>query len=192
MSASGLRPGDRAPDFSLPGTDSQTHELAPAGAPASSQIHELAPAGAAATVVYWTCNHCPYALAWEERMHQASRDYAERGVRFLAVNSNDAERYPADSLDAMRERVGAEGGWPHPYLHDADQSVARSFGAQKTPDVFVLDAEGVVRYRGAPDSDYDDPSQNASWLRGALDAVLAGREPDPSRTEPVGCSVKWK
>jgi len=109
----------------------------------------------------------------------------------LFVNSNDAERYPRDSFEAMRERVEAEGGWPAPYLHDESQEVARGFGAKTTPDVFVLDEDGVLRYRGAPDADHNDPSRGAAWLRGALDAVLEGRGPEPAQTEPTGCSVKW-
>ena len=79
-----------------------------------------------------------------------------------------------------------------PYLHDESQEVARAFGAKVTPDVFVLDAQGRLRYRGAPDGDYDDPSLRAEWLRGALDAVLAGDEPEPRETKPVGCSIKWR
>ena len=171
--------GARVPDFELPNVDGTEHALADSAAPP-------------ATVVYWTCNHCPYALAWHERLLAVAGDYADRGVRFLAINSNDAERYPADSPDAMRERVQSEGGWPHPYLHDESQDVAREWGAQKTPDVFVLDSELRLRYRGAPDADYDDPSQDAAWLRAALDAVLEARDPDPAQTDPVGCTIKWK
>jgi peroxiredoxin len=167
----------RAPDFELPATDGETHSLE---------------SGAPATVVYWTCNHCPYALAWHDRMSQVAGDYADRGVRVLAINSNDAERYPADSPEAMRERVESEGGWNHPYLHDSSQEVARAYEAEKTPHVFVLDSELNVRYAGAPDSDYDDPSQNAQWLRDALDAVLEGLEPERARTDAVGCSIKWR
>ena len=163
-----------APDFSLPDTEGVEH----------------GPEGV--TVVAFTCNHCPYALAWHERLLDVASDYADRGVRTLLVNPNDAERYPRDSLDAMRERVGAEGPWPAPYLRDESQEVARAYAAQTTPDVFVLDAERRVRYRGAPDSDHGDPAANARWLRDALDAVLEEREPDPAQTEPVGCSVKWK
>jgi hypothetical protein len=125
-------------------------------------------------------------------MLDAARDYADRGVRFLAVNSNDADRYPADSLEAMRARIDSEGGWPHPYLHDESQAVARAFGARTTPDVFVFDAGLALRYRGAPDADYDDPSQGAAWLREALEAVIEGREPERSETDPVGCSIKWR
>jgi hypothetical protein len=125
-------------------------------------------------------------------MLDVARDYADRGVRVLAINSNDPERYPADSPAAMAERVEKEGGWPHPYLHDASQEVARAWGAEKTPHLFVLDPDLKLRYQGAPDADYDDPSQNAAWVRDALDAVLDGREPDTAETTAVGCGVKWR
>jgi peroxiredoxin len=170
--------GERAPDFDLPATSGERHRLASEGSPA--------------TVVYWTCNHCPYALAWHDRMLEVARDYSARGVRTLAINSNDPERYPADSFEAMVERVESEGGWPHPYLHDASQEVAAEWGAERTPHVYVLDSELRLRYVGAPDADYDDPSQGAAWLRDALDAVLEGREPERPQTEPVGCTIKWR
>ena len=167
--------GEVAPEFDLPDTEGQLKS----------------PDGASATVVVFTCNHCPYALAWHDRIVHAARDYAEKGVRFLAINANDSERYPRDSYQAMQQRVADE-DWPMPYLHDATQQVAHAYDAKTTPDVFVLDSERRLRYRGAPDADYDDPSQNAAWLRDALDAVLAGREPDQSETRPVGCSIKWR
>jgi peroxiredoxin len=170
--------GERTPDFELPATDGEQHALAADGAPA--------------TVVYWTCNHCPYAIAWQERFHDVARDYSDRGVRVLAINSNDPGRHSDDSFDAMIDRVESEGGWPHPYLYDETQDVAREWDAQRTPDVYVLDSDLRLRYRGAPDGDYDDPSQNAAWLRQALDAVLAGREPDPAETAPEGCTIKWR
>jgi hypothetical protein len=91
----------------------------------------------------------------------------------------------------MRERVAGE-DWPGPYLHDESQEVAREFGAQVTPDVFVVDREMRVRYRGAPDEDHDDPAANAVWLREAIDEVLSGVELRRPETEPVGCSIKWK
>jgi len=169
--------GRKAPPLQLPDTAGELRTL-PAG-----------PAEAAATVVFWTCNHCPYALAWHDRLVDVAGDYSDRGVRFLAVNSNDAERYPADSPDAMRERFERE-AWPFPYLWDSTQEAAREWGARTTPHVFVLDPEGRIRYEGAPDADHRDPSLRADWLRAALDAVLAGDEP-PQSTEPVGCSIKW-
>jgi hypothetical protein len=162
--------------FSLPDTDGTAHS----------------PGHAPATAVIFTCNHCPYALAWHDRILDVASDYAERGVRVLLVNPNDADRYPADSYEAMKERVAADGGWSAPYLRDESQEVARAYGAQTTPDVFVLDSDLGLRYRGAPDADHGDPSLNAEWLREALDAVLAGEDPPRAETQPVGCSVKWK
>ena len=168
--------GEATPDLTLPDTDGREHSLR----------------GDGVTVVVFTCNHCPYALAWHDRIVAVARDYADRGVRLLGINPNDAERYPADSYEAMKQRVAADGGWPFAYLRDESQDAARAFGARATPDVFVFDAEGRLRYRGAPDSDYRDPSQDAAWLREALDSVLAGEEPARAETEPIGCSIKWK
>jgi peroxiredoxin len=170
--------GGRAPGFELPDTAGVGHSLGDAK-------------DAPATVVLWTCNHCPYALAWHDRLVEAARDYAPRGVRFFAVNSNDPARYSADSYEAMRERVARE-EWPFPYLHDESQEAARAWGARVTPHVYVLDAEHRLRYQGAPDPDYQEPAHNASWLREAIDAVLAGEEVARPQTDPVGCSVKWK
>jgi peroxiredoxin len=165
---------EKAPDFTLPDTEGREHSL---------QQGEVA-------AVVFTCNHCPYALAWHDRILQVARDYDD--VRFFAINPNDAERYPGDSFDAMRERVERDGGWPLPYLRDESQEVARAYGAKTTPHVFVIDADGAVRYAGAPDADHRDPDLEADWLREALDAVLAGKEPARAETEPVGCSVKWR
>ena len=164
--------GDEAPTFSLPDTDGTEH----------------GPDGV--TVVVFTCNHCPYALGWHERLLQVARDYPQ--VTFLAVNPNDAERYTTDSYEAMKARVEADGGWPLPYLRDESQEVARAYDAKTTPDVFILDADLRLRYRGAPDADHRDESEGAAWLRAALDAVLAGEDPAQAETEPVGCSIKWK
>ena len=169
--------GAEAPDFELPDT--------------SGGSWSASDSAAAATVVVFTCNHCPYALAWQDRIADVARDYAGHGVRVLAVNANDADRYPRDSFEAMKDRVDRE-DWPMPYLHDATQEVARAYDAKVTPDVFVLDAERRLRYRGAPDADYEDPGQRATWLRDALEAVLNGGEPSRAETKPVGCSIKWK
>jgi peroxiredoxin len=172
-----LSPADPVEDFTLPDTD---------GNPV-----RLAPADADATVVAFTCNHCPYALAWHDRLNDVAREYAPRGVRLLFVNANDATRYPRDSAEAMKARVD-RGEFAAPYLHDESQAVARAWGARTTPDIFVVDRDGILAYRGAPDGDHDDPSQRAAWVRDALDAVLDGRRPAHPRTEPVGCSIKWR
>jgi peroxiredoxin len=168
--------GEQAPSFALPDTDGVLHE----------------PGVAHATVVVFTCNHCPYALAWHERIIAVAEDYADRGVNVLAINPNDAVRYPRDSVEAMRTRVEKGEFDGVPYLRDESQDVARAYDARTTPDVFVLDSQGVLRYRGAPDADYEDAGENASWLRAALDSVLSGGTPEPAETEPVGCSIKWR
>jgi hypothetical protein len=162
--------------FALPDVDGEIH----------------APGDAPATVVVFTCNHCPYALAWHDRLIAAAADYRDRGVKTLHINSNDAQRYPRDGVDAMRERVRAGQFDGVPYLVDADQDVARAYDARTTPDVYVLDADLDLVYRGAPDADHGDEVLNAAWLRGALDAVLDGTTPAPAETTSVGCSIKWR
>jgi peroxiredoxin len=172
-----LQIGDNAPSFVLPGTDGHQH--------AYGNADENA------TVVIFTCNHCPYALAWEDRILDAGRDYARHGVRFLAINPNDASQKVLDSFEAMKQRQ-VKKPWPFPYLRDENQKVAKAYGALTTPDVFVFNADNKLVYRGAPDSDYADEVQNAVWMRAAIDAVIAGSTPQLAETDSVGCSIKWK
>jgi len=167
--------GQAAPDFTLPDTHGDPTPLG----------------DAPLTVVVFTCNHCPYALAWHERIQDVARDYEADGVRLLQISSNDAGRYPRDSYEAMKARVDA-GDFAGPYLYDESQEVARAWGATATPHVFVLDADRRVIYQGAPDPDYTDESLRARWLREALDDVLAGRAVQKPNTEAVGCSIKWR
>ena len=170
--------GDRVPAFTLDDTE---------GAPHTVPGDDRPPA----TVLLVTCNHCPYVIAWNPRLRAVAEDYAPRGVRILAINANDAERYPADSPAAMARFVRDQ-AWPIPYLYDESQEVARALDAQVTPHVFLLDADGLLRYRGAPDADHGDPSLDARWLRAALDAVLDGAQPANPETPARGCSVKWR
>lgn len=177
MSALRLAVGDPAPLFELPDTD---------GTPVAFE-----PARSAASVVVFTANGCPYARAWHGRIQDVVRDYAERDVTVLQIVSNDDADHPEDAMDGMRARV-AEGELAGPFLRDAEQAAARGYGATATPQVFVIDRQGVVRYSGAPDGDHDDPAQRAGWLRDALDDVLAGREVARPVTSPAGCSIKWR
>ena len=169
---------DHVPPFTLPDTEGGTH---------SAPLDDAPPA----TVLVVTCMHCPYVIAWNPRLRAVADEYAPRGVRFLGIHSNDASRYPADSIDHMRRFVRDE-RWPYPFLHDEDQAVARALGAEVTPHVFVLDGEQRLAYRGAPDADHRAPEENAAWLREALDAVLAGRAVKRAETQARGCSVKWR
>ncbi len=171
-----LSVGDLAPLFVLPDTD---------GTPVAL------PGDAAATVVVFTANGCPFARAWHDRVQRVARDYADQDVRVLHVLCNDDTDHPEDSPDAMRARVAA-GELAGPFLHDADQQAAQAYGATATPEVFVVDRTGVVRYHGAPDADHDDPVQDARWVRDALDDVLAGRPVRHPASSPAGCSIKWR
>jgi len=151
----------------------------------------LDPPAAAATVVVFTANGCPYALAWHDRIQQVARDYAGRQVTVVQVVGNDETGHPEDSVASMRRRVD-DGEIAGQYLRDADQEAVAAYGATATPEVFVLDRQGVVRYHGAPDADHDDPAQNAQWIREALDDILAGTEVRRPQTSPAGCSTKWR
>jgi peroxiredoxin len=170
--------GDTVPPFTLTDTEGVRHEVPAEDAPP-------------ATVLIQSCNHCPYVIAWNPRLRAVFEEYAPRGVRFLAINSNNPETHPADSPERMARFV-REQGWPIPYAFDESQDVVRALGAQRTPELFVLDGEQRLAYHGAPDSDPHDPAQNAAWLRGALDAVLAGVSPAQTETPARGCSVKWR
>ena len=138
------------------------------------------------------CNHCPVVLANLGRLTALARGYRDRGVRFVMVSSNDADRYPGDSFEAMH-RFAAEHDLPFPYLHDEDQTVARSYRTVRTPEVLVFDAERRLRYHGRIDDAPKDPEAATTHeLRDALEALLDGREPAEAETWAVGCTVKWK
>lgn len=175
----GLRPGAKAPDFSLPGVDGSAYGL--------DSFKD-----AKALVVFFTCNHCPYVQAWESRFVEVQRDYAAKGVRLVGINSNDETKYPEDDFAHMKARA-KEQGYNFPYLRDESQAVAEAYGPVSTPDFFVLDPQRVVRYRGRLDDNHQDPKKVAKrFLRDALDDVLAGRDVRTPLTPPYGCSIKWK
>ena len=169
---------ERAPSFRLQGVDGAEHSLDDYG-------------DAEALVLVQSCNHCPYVQAWEGRMKAIQRDYADRGVRLVAINSNDPDRHPEDSFEEMERRAERE-GFNFDYLWDEDQSVARALGAERTPEVFVFDRERRLAYHGAIDDSRDESGVTQHYLRNALDAVLDGREPAVASTPPSGCSVKWR
>jgi peroxiredoxin len=170
--------GDSAPAFDLPAVDGGRHALSDyAGSPALALVQ--------------SCNHCPYVQAWEGRMKAIQRDYGDRGFRLVAVSSNDAEKYPEDSFDEMRARA-EQLGFNFDYLYDEDQSLARALGSERTPEVFLFDADRRLVYHGAIDDSRDEHAVSRHYLRDALDAVLAGSEPAVAETPPVGCSVKYR
>ncbi len=141
------------------------------------------------TVVF-SCNHCPYAKAYEERMVSIQRDYASRGVQLIAINSNDDKSYPEDSYTEMVKRA-KEKGFNFPYLRDGEQVVVVEYGAVCTPHVFAFDKVRLLRYRGRIDDSRDPSSVRSHDLRNALDDLLAGRDVRVPDTRPFGCSIKW-
>jgi peroxiredoxin len=170
--------GTEAPTFHLPGVDGRSHSL-----------DDYADAETLALVQ--SCNHCPYVQAWEGRMKEIQRDYADRGFRLVAISSNDADRYPADSLEEMTARAQRL-GFNFDYLYDEDQFIARALGSERTPEVFLFDRDRRLVYHGAIDDSRDDGSVTRHYLRDALDALFAGEEPPVADTPAVGCTVKWK
>jgi peroxiredoxin len=150
--------------------------------------------GAKATLVMFICNHCPYVTYVLPQVVELVRDYNERGVAFVAINSNDTEAYPEDGPELMKE-LAFEYGFTFPYLFDATQEVARAYDAACTPDFYVFDTEMQLCYRGQLDQ--SRPKRNpvlsdGADLRHALDSVLS----DTPITEPQypsgGCNIKWK
>ena len=169
--------GQKGPAFSLKGVDDKEHALGDY-------------AEAAVVVVVFTCNHCPVAKAYQDRIIQIQKDYKDKGVQILAVNSNSPSVVPGDGLEHMKARA-EEKGYNFPYLVDETQDVATAYGATVTPHVFLLDKERVLRYRGRVDDSQDPAGVKSHDLRNAIDAVLAGKDvPEPS-TEQFGCSIKW-
>ncbi|MCX8037308.1 MAG: thioredoxin family protein [Candidatus Sumerlaeia bacterium] len=174
-----LEIGKPAPSFKLPNVDGKTVDSA-----------ELLKTNKALVVVFMA-NHCPVAVAYQDRLIEIQKDYKERGVAVVAISSNDAEAYPADSFENMKKRA-EEKKYNFPFLYDESQEVARNFRATCTPHVFVIDAKGNLAYRGAVDDNQDPKKVKNTYLRDALDAVLAGKPASPATTKQVGCTIKWK
>jgi thiol-disulfide isomerase/thioredoxin len=174
--------GTTAPDFTLPDTISGS----------AITLSQLPPARA--TVVMFLCNHCPYVLYINPMIAEISSEYARKGVRFIGISSNDAEAYPEDAPDKMKDHAAAV-GYDFPYLYDASQAVARVYDAACTPDFYVFDADLRLFYRGQMDDSRPKrnpiPSTGAD-LRAALEAVLAGDNPPVVQRPSGGCNIKWK
>jgi peroxiredoxin len=172
-----LKAGAPAPGFELPGVDGRTHTLASF-------------ADKPVLVVVFSCNHCPYVQAFEERMVAVQRDYASKGVQLVAINSNDERDYPEDGFDHMVARAKAQ-GYNFPYLRDATQRVADAYGAVCTPHVLVFDRARTLRYQGRIEDGRDPAQTTRRDLREALDDLVARREVRVPETPAFGCSVKW-
>ncbi len=174
-----LKPGDPAPDFALPGVDGKTWKLADF-------------ADRPLLVVSFWCNHCPYVLAWEERMIDLGRRYGPKGVGFVLVNANDAVAYPTDGFEAMVGRAH-DHHYPFPYLRDESQEVAHAYGALVTPHPMLFDRQRRLLFQGRIDDSHDHPERvKAHYLERALEQALAGEAVRPSALPVAGCTVKWR
>ncbi|HEY3055008.1 MAG TPA: thioredoxin family protein [Thermoanaerobaculia bacterium] len=151
----------------------------------------FAPGDGRLSVVIFTCNQCPYAKAFEDRIVALGRVFAKKGVRFYAIDPNDDDAYPVERLSEMKERATTR-NYPFPYLKDGDSAIARAYGARVTPHVFVVDGKGVVRYRGYVDDSAKPGERQHTGLQDALDALLAGREVQQTATRAFGCSIKFR
>lgn len=149
------------------------------------------PADGNLKVVVFTCNQCPYAKAFEPRIIELARKFQANGVRFYAVDSNDDAQYDVETLANMKARA-VEKNYPFPYLKDGDSSIARAYGARVTPHVFVVDGQGIVRYRGYVDDSAKPEERKTTGLTNALGALLEGREVATADTRAFGCTIKFK
>lgn len=149
-------------------------------------------AGEQATVIMFICNHCPFVKHVQEELVNIANEYIPKGVGFVAISSNDAQKYPEDSPEKMRE-VALQKEYPFAYLHDEDQEVAQAFNAACTPDFFVYNDSANLIYRGQLDDSRPGKGElDGKDLRAALDAELAGVGPVKKQQPSVGCSIKWK
>ncbi len=162
----------KLPDFNLMGTDGKKYS--------KGDIK-----GRMGTVIIFWCNHCPYVKAWEGEVLRIVNLYRDK-FGFAFINSNDPSKYPEDSFENMKKK-----SYPVPYLFDETQEVAKKFGAERTPHVFVFDSNDELVYKGAPDDDYEgNPAKR--YLIDVLEALIKGEKPPYKETPAVGCTIKWK
>lgn len=172
--------GSYAPDFELPGVDNQVHHL-------SSYLDKFHAVG-----VVVMCNHCPFVELYVNRLKKIQAEFGVRGFTVIGVNGNDANIDPEESFENMKAFAAAH-NLNFPYLWDSTQDVTRSFGASKTPMAFLIDEDGVVRYKGQID---DNPENSEGvrehYLRSAISSLFSGQGIYPKQTEPVGTTLIWR
>jgi len=181
--------GSPAPDFHLPSTDGHTLSLADFSS-------------AEALVVLFICNHCPYVIHIAAALAQLAEQYQRKGIAFVAINSNDAEAYPADNFANMKLEKSRR-GYSFPYLFDESQETARAYNAACTPDIYLFDKTHKLVYHGQFDDtrpnrissgNYDSAINpaNGAALRQAMDLLLAGESVPVNQYPSMGCNIKWK
>jgi peroxiredoxin len=145
-------------------------------------------------IVVFTCNECPYAVAYEDRVNELNKKYADLGYPVIAINPNDAEKVPGDSYEMMKVRA-KEKGITYAYVHDENQDIAKQFGATRTPHVYVVERKAkdmVVQYIGAIDNNTRDAeAADEKYVESAVDALIGGSEVPTKSTKAIGCTIKW-
>ncbi len=182
LSAQGYKLGDKATDFSLRNVDGKMVSLKDYN-------------GSKGFIVVFTCNHCPFSKAYESRILDLDKKYAELGYPVIAINSNDVNKSPDDSYELMQE-LAKEKNYSFPYLYDETQEIAKTYGATRTPHAYILKKETnglIVKYIGAIDDNADEP-ENAKirYIQLAVDALISGKEVATKETKAIGCTIKWK
>jgi len=180
ISDNGYEIGDIATDFKLENIDGNFVSL--------SDYKD-----AKGFIVVFTCNTCPYAVAYEDRVEALNKKYAKKGYPVIAIMPNNVSTKPGDSMESMQRRA-KEKGFTFPYLMDADQSIYPQFGATKTPHIYILEATAkgpVVQYIGAIDDNYKDATLvKTKYVENAVDALLSGTSVEVNKTKAIGCSIK--
>ncbi len=174
-----LKIDSRAPGFSLPAVDGKFYNLS------SFSDKKI-------LIVIFSCNHCPYVQAYEDRIIQIQKDFEKDNVQIVAINSNDDSQYPDDSFEEMKKRA-ADKKFNFPYLRDETQEVAKAYGATHTPQIFLFDANRKLKYEGKIDDNWQEPGKvKSAYLKDAITDVLAGKEVSVPETFSIGCTIKWK
>ena len=179
MSDNKLKIDSSIPSFSLLGVDDKTYSLNDFS---DKKI----------LIVIFSCNHCPYVQAYEDRMIALQNEFEKDGVQIVAINSNDDVKYPDDSFDEMKKRAVVR-GFNFPYLRDESQDIAKAFGATHTPQIFLFDTDRKLKYEGKIDDNWQEPDKvKSAYLKEAILEVLKGKEVSVPETFSIGCTIKWK
>ncbi len=178
MATDKLKIGSKAPDFNLPATDGKYYSL-------KSFNNKKG------LIVIFSCNHCPYVQAYEERIKQIQNDF-EKDIYVVAISSNEDVNYPEDSFEEMKKRA-AQKQFNFPYLRDETQEIAILYGATHTPEIFLFDQKRELVFHGKIDDNWqDEKSVRTKYLRNAIEEMLSGKKISVPETFTIGCTIKWK
>ncbi|HEX9252036.1 MAG TPA: thioredoxin family protein [Ignavibacteriaceae bacterium] len=179
MSDDKLKIDSSIPNFSLTGVDDKTYSLNDFS---DKKI----------LVVIFSCNHCPYVHAYEDRIMELQKEFEKDGVQIVAINSNDDVKYPDDSFAEMKKRATAR-GFNFPYLRDKSQDIAKAFGATHTPQIFLFNSDRKLKYEGKIDDNWQEPDKvKSQYLKDAILELLNENEVSVPETFSIGCTIKWK